>query len=199
MATPTSSQDSPLFNLAAELRNMIYRFVLTCKKKVKIGKTTFIVRKALLETCSQIHDEACGIFYSENIFVLILDGETVETSAKWLKDLGRNANLIGTLEVGVELSDEARGQFFLAAVMAFAADKKRSNAVGNRAMHDSAIMREAFTAAVEAGLPPAAIISRLNDDDVCRPYDAGQEASYKKHFTGLIYECSGESGEHGLG
>ena len=63
-------------------------------------KHTFIARKALLEICSQIRSEANEIFYSENCFLIVADGFTAETSAKWLRTLGSNMGLIKDLQVG---------------------------------------------------------------------------------------------------
>lgn len=57
----TTTQSSSLLTIAPEPCNNIYRLALTTNGKVKIDMETFLARKNLLETCSQIRQEAHSI------------------------------------------------------------------------------------------------------------------------------------------
>ena len=64
-----SQQPCPLLDKTPpELRNSIYRLVLTTDGDVIIGSKSARHRAAVLDTCSQIRKEASGIFFAENTF-----------------------------------------------------------------------------------------------------------------------------------
>lgn len=81
--------------------------------KVKVDKN-LTTQKALIDTCTRIRDEARAISYSENNFLIVLDGITVKTSVEWLRALDDDDNtlaLIKHLEIDVELSVTALQKF----------------------------------------------------------------------------------------
>ena len=59
---------SPLFKLPPEIRNMIYRYAIVTKARVRITKSSGIPEPALLSTCKILRSEACAIVYLENTF-----------------------------------------------------------------------------------------------------------------------------------
>ena len=82
-----------LLDLPAELRNQIYQHVLVDDEKLDFGHPTNLQHTAaILRTCRQVHDEARGILYSENVFCLRRRKEqTLRT--RWSSD---------TFEIGYE-------------------------------------------------------------------------------------------------
>lgn len=101
-STPTQS---PLFKLPAELRNTVYRLVLTGEGPLTVKKDEIGNLMALLRTCKQTREEASSIFYSENRFIFPLDGRSIDAGLEWLKGLGRNAAMIRALVVNIPESD----------------------------------------------------------------------------------------------
>ena len=69
----SSIAQSPLFKLSPELRNMIYRFAIVTKNKVRIAKTRGIPEPALLSVSKTVRSETFGIFYSENKFLAVAE------------------------------------------------------------------------------------------------------------------------------
>jgi hypothetical protein len=63
------NQESRLLSLPAEIRNMIYEYVLT-GDDVPLQKREFCRRKHPLDACKQIRSEAEGIFYAGNDFIV---------------------------------------------------------------------------------------------------------------------------------
>lgn len=61
--------DSPLFKLAPELRNKIYRYALVKNTGITISKNNGIPEPALLSACEIIFSEARFIFYGKNNFL----------------------------------------------------------------------------------------------------------------------------------
>jgi len=77
--------DSPLLNLCAELRNMIWREVLIVDQfcvEIDADKPR---QPALLQTCTQIRSEATPIYYLENTFFLPMQGYNSTPGLKWLR------------------------------------------------------------------------------------------------------------------
>lgn len=68
------------FRLSAELRNHIYRAVLVEKENIPIdtggnpraGKVDTFAQPGILQTCTQVRQEACSIYYLENSFTFEL-------------------------------------------------------------------------------------------------------------------------------
>jgi hypothetical protein len=84
----TVDGEGRLLSLAAELRNRIYRYVLTGDTKVEPSKRQFYGKKRLLNVCTQIRNEATSIFYEENTFVidLVLHNAGIPTSTSASED-----------------------------------------------------------------------------------------------------------------
>ena len=100
----SSSQAPHLLKIAAELRNKIYRLVLTTNE-IEVDPATFNIRKALVDSTSQLRAETRGIFYAENKFVITLDGSNVGPSVKWLESLGKNAPLVASVRLKIQPSE----------------------------------------------------------------------------------------------
>lgn len=66
----SATRQFPRFlELAPELRNRIYRFVLVSPRDIHLEREAR-VEPALLRTTRQLRDEAASIYYSENLFVM---------------------------------------------------------------------------------------------------------------------------------
>ena len=74
MATSTtgtlkSTSSTPtLINLPKPIKDKIYSYALVADKPIDFAKKAFLVRYALLNTCTQIRNEATPVFYSQNVF-----------------------------------------------------------------------------------------------------------------------------------
>lgn len=92
------SQDSPLLNLAAELRNHIYRYTVVSAAHINIKHEQHGgIPPALLATCRQVREEVTSIFYSENTFILAFSEPCV---ARWLRVTGRDrCQMIKTVRI----------------------------------------------------------------------------------------------------
>ena len=107
------SDYSPLLELPAELRNNIYRYALVSDDPIYITPDGLRTRKALLQTCEQIKNEATGIFYAENVFItkyavksswLRTANESREFPFRWLASIGpANAEAISKFVIEYEL------------------------------------------------------------------------------------------------
>ena len=82
-------EGSPLLDLAAELRNEIWRLVLVEDNTIDIGTTapSCLEEKppaepALLTACKQVREEAVGIYYSENTFRMFCTPRTMISCAR---------------------------------------------------------------------------------------------------------------------
>ncbi|GIZ47085.1 hypothetical protein CKM354_001018600 [Cercospora kikuchii] len=69
--------NSPLGKLSAELRNEVYRLVVSAEKPLVVCKNhsapeLSAVQPALTRTCRQIREESLGMFYHANTFVMEL-------------------------------------------------------------------------------------------------------------------------------
>lgn len=102
--TSTTTQASPLLDLPAELRNIVYHLVLSSEKGegTEITLSTIKSQTTLLRVCSQIRVEATPIFYGTNTF-LISDviAQEAETD-RFLKNAGDNRKLIPRIAVRME-------------------------------------------------------------------------------------------------
>ncbi|RDI87755.1 hypothetical protein Vi05172_g2594 [Venturia inaequalis] len=106
------AQTFQFLNLPAELRNEVYRYCLTIDQPIYIrgdrspGKSKFIVASttgkwelsmSLLKTCSQLHNEAMFILYSENHF----RAYTLDSLRLFCSGIGSDAmRCIQTLTIG---------------------------------------------------------------------------------------------------
>lgn len=113
-----SASSSPLLSLAPELRNKIYRLVLTSKEPLLVARTTISTHKALLDTCAKVRNEARSIFWAENTFHVVIDGNDVTPIIAWINSLESNARLITRIFLDIALSPEAHK------VLAEAANKR---------------------------------------------------------------------------
>lgn len=95
---------SPLLDLAAELRNNIYHFVLTNDEPLAVKKEDIQCHTALLDTYNQIKAEATSIFYLENDFIIPVDLENIIAAAAWLECIENKVTMIKKFSVHVGLS-----------------------------------------------------------------------------------------------
>lgn len=89
-------EKSPLARLHPELRNAIYDEVLVQEHPISVSSRTWLydgerrpALAALLQTCRRIRDEAKGIFYSVNSFLIttISRRDTYDVLQIWLRAL----------------------------------------------------------------------------------------------------------------
>jgi hypothetical protein len=107
--TPPTEKDSdlgPTFSkLPAELRNAVYRYVLTSSGDVELDLKVISKLTNLFRTCKQIRSEATKIFWAENTFTVFLNkpvnteevlyGGKAACACKLLQFAGRmNANSV---------------------------------------------------------------------------------------------------------
>ena len=97
--TALDQSSSPLMRLPAELRLRIYDYALTEDTYVMLlndeGAKTG--QPALLRTCRQIRNEALDLYYSSNVFALVVDvngRKAMETEIRWTVRLGARCQLI---------------------------------------------------------------------------------------------------------
>ncbi|KAK3698137.1 hypothetical protein LTR37_017095 [Vermiconidia calcicola] len=117
MATTTLSlsgaesavQESPLLSkLAAEIKLIIYRYVLVFEGMIHISKS-ILKRKHLLNVCQQIRAEASKIFYAENTFIIIADLVSNASISNFLASAGKaNARAVSGLFVFFQLTAPLR-------------------------------------------------------------------------------------------
>lgn len=111
-ASPKASTGSPLLDAPAEIRNNIYRLVVVAHDQpVDITPHDLLVRKALIDTCKQIREEAKDIIISENTFHVVCGSGDGFLAAKWIKSLCSKARMIKKLEITFKVSDITKATF----------------------------------------------------------------------------------------
>ncbi|KAK3047729.1 hypothetical protein LTR09_010843 [Extremus antarcticus] len=60
----------PLMDLTPELRNDCYRSALVADEPVPLKRRDILGRRPLLNTCTQIRNEATSIFWAQNTFIM---------------------------------------------------------------------------------------------------------------------------------
>ncbi|KAK6389418.1 hypothetical protein LTR65_006799 [Meristemomyces frigidus] len=102
-----STQDSLLLQLSAELRNNIYSLALTSDEEIKVPADGRLARPALLKACTQIMQEATGLYYASNKFVLEFTPTDLSPVKLWLQTIGtKNAIVIDTLTTVLDANKE---------------------------------------------------------------------------------------------
>ncbi|EME82477.1 uncharacterized protein MYCFIDRAFT_211631 [Pseudocercospora fijiensis CIRAD86] len=89
---PSTRQASRLLALPAELREIIYGYVVGPNRDdgtLTISRDTIVERVGLLGTCRQIRFEASPIFYHESTrFEAVVNHDTLEPIMDWFKSIG---------------------------------------------------------------------------------------------------------------
>jgi hypothetical protein len=111
MSSQTSSQDTeaagaivlkpnehfPFLKLPLEIRRKIYRELLLSEKELYMGDCSIFpcnngLHLEILLTCQQIHDEAVGVLYGENIFKVIPDLDPDNSNASRIRHAHTQVN-----------------------------------------------------------------------------------------------------------
>ena len=189
-AKKAMQKTSPLLELAAELRNNIYRLVLTSEIPVAIKKSDLRGRTALLQTCRQIRNEASSVFYSENEFRIPLDNENVEHAVAWLKLANTQAKQIKRMSVLVELSPARLAAiwgdpYLLTPATLFDTDMAEKRKASTRGRDDGYMVAQALMEGRHVQSPMSVATSGWMN---------GFRASgmLKAYFGGVVYELERE-------
>jgi hypothetical protein len=96
--TPSSSVDqSPLFRLPPELRDMIYEYAFSTNTCARVTKEAGILEPALLSTCKVVRDEAIAVFYGQERLILVVRSYDPSVMLLWdfkRRYLARNYDLV---------------------------------------------------------------------------------------------------------
>ncbi|PIB03260.1 hypothetical protein CB0940_11681 [Cercospora beticola] len=88
MASPGPPPRCMLFELSAELRNVIYEQVLIisdCNDYIQLEPATGLQVPALLQVCHQVRNEAAQMYFEENFFQLWLMGCSPRLLYEWIE------------------------------------------------------------------------------------------------------------------
>lgn len=86
----------PFLDLPAELRNTIYTLAPSHSNETFVEAALLVPKLALLQTRSQIRNEASGIFYSSNAFRITPSPRNLAFFTKWLIRLALTRDLSGS-------------------------------------------------------------------------------------------------------
>lgn len=186
-------QSSPLLDLAAELRNYIWRLALTTDGQVKIDKTTFLQHKALLDTCRQIRNEALQIFYAENEFLITAESFVVAGSSKWLSTIGDFRSVITRIQIDIPLSTASIARFGWEALKNQGSFPDLSHRDVHDVLHEIASMQcpevfRAIQSALRAGVKDGVLKTNYI-------WPKKAEAQYINSHLRLLLEQEGESSD----
>ena len=104
----SATQDSPLLDLPAEIRNTIYMLVVVEEEPVQ-GTKGKLPLTALLRTCQQIRAEAAQIYFTNNSFTITITTAELEKVYASLDAIG--PNVAGSIQ-GLKLIFDPEREFY---------------------------------------------------------------------------------------
>lgn len=120
----TSTPSCTFLETPPEIRNIIYRYVLvSAESPINVNKLNLKNRKALLDTCAQIKDEATAVFFGENDFCITCTLDQDEGPGNWVKSLGKHIRLIKKMIVKFDFDSIAHPIVMGVYSQAFAAQR----------------------------------------------------------------------------